>query len=518
MRRADELTIEEQGIPGLVLMENAGFALYGELKAQWAPLSTKRIAILCGKGNNGGDGLVLARQLRMHDPDARLSVFLFADPELLSPDARANYEIYRKMGGLVEILPDEPTWEFHAEDVVRADVIVDALLGTGLTGPARGLLGRIIQHVNKRCPGAGVLSVDLPSGMPSDIGSPAGDAMRSDACVTFTAPKPAQVFGPNAEKVGALTVAPIGTSREIRTRVCEPWLAQVEASDFATLLRPRAASGHKGTYGHVIAIGGSGAKPGAISMTGEAALRAGAGLVTVATPRSAARVVTQRTPELMTMPLADADDGSISAEAYSPQWWTQRTVAAVGPAIGTDPENQALVRKVVRECPLPLVVDADGLTALAAEGEGNWGTKAPYLVLTPHPGEMGRLVGLPASEVEDNRVEFARRFASERGVYLVLKGHRTLIATPSGDVLVNPTGAPAMATAGSGDVLTGLIAGLLAQFPSTEPQFVIAAAVYLHGLAGERGAEELGEKPLLATDMISYLPEALREAEARLAG
>jgi NAD(P)H-hydrate epimerase len=507
MGEADRATAA-RGVPGLVLMENAGARVYELLAHRYSPLAGHRIVVLCGKGNNGGDGFVVARQLATRARAARLDVILLGDPQKLKGDAAANYAALQAVDVEPVVATDSAGWLEVLPLLTPATLLVDALLGTGLRGPAEGLFARVIEDVNTGFPHAKVVAVDMPSGMPSDTGEPLGPTMRADHTVTFTAPKVSQVFPPNCERLGALTVAPIGTVESVFEAIQGLRLSLVEAADIGALFMAREKSSHKGDFGHVLIVGGSRSKPGAVLMAGTAALRSGAGLVTVATAAGAAPAVVSHTPELMTLPATEEPDGSMGASSFDMTALDGKTVVALGPGVGTNDANQALVARIVNETEAPLIVDADGLTALAAIKD--WNAKSPYLVLTPHPGEMGRLTGLSSAEVQQRRVEVARSLAQAKGVYVVLKGFRTLIASPDGELLVNPTGTPAMAKGGSGDILTGMIAALLAQFQDTQPELVIAAAVYLHGLAGELAVAEGSEQTLAATDLLGYLPEAIR--------
>ena len=509
MREIDRVTIEQRGVPGLVLMENAGLRVCEFLAEKYSPLDQQRIVILCGRGNNGGDGLVVARQLVVRGLSAGLHVVLFGDAERLKGDAAVNYKMLRAVDFAPFTVGDSEEWQDLRPKLLPATIVLDALLGTGLRGPAEGLFLEVIRDLNANFQHASIVAVDMPSGLPSDSGEPLGEAVRARHTVTFTAPKVSQIFPPNCEAVGGLCVASIGTARSVLESNPDLNLSLTEPGDFAGLFAPRGRAAHKGDFGHVLVIGGSRARPGAVLMAGTSALRAGAGLVTVATARSAAAAAVSHTPELMTLPVLEADDGSMLADAFQTNWTERATVVALGPGIGTKPANQELVRRIVREVGLPMVVDADGLTALAS-ADGDWDAGSQVLVLTPHPGEMSRLTGLPTARIQERRVEVARKFAQDRGVYLVLKGYRTLTATPDGRVLVNPTGTPAMASGGSGDVLTGMIAGLLAQFAAVPPERVVAAAVYLHGLAAELATEEGCEQSTLATDVLSFLPRAIR--------
>jgi len=482
MREVDRRTAA-MGIPGIVLMENAGHRVVEFLAERFAPLPAQRIVVLCGKGNNGGDGMVVARQLHTRFNPQELHVVLLATPEELKGDAAANYRMLAACGC--------PVWREIPAEARLATLVVDALLGTGITGPATGVMLAGIREINGGFPLAKVVAVDIPSGMPSDSGEPVGEFARADYTVTFTAPKAGQVLPPNCDGVGELVVGPIGSPPELYEDV---WLSLLEPEMFEELLAPRPRGGHKGTFGHVLVVAGGPGKTGAAAMTGQGALRAGAGLVTVVSAASATPVIASHAPELMTASL----EAGLSGIAEG------KTVIAMGPGLGRTPDIEALVARAVAEFEQPIVLDAD---ALVGQPEGVPGR---VRVLTPHPGEMSRLTGKTTTEIQSDRVGAARAFATDRRVTLVLKGQRTVIAFPDGRVWINPTGTPALGTGGSGDVLTGMISGFLAQFPG-EPDQAVAAAVYLHGLAGEIGARALGEKCLIATDILRYLPDAMEE-------
>jgi hydroxyethylthiazole kinase-like uncharacterized protein yjeF len=491
MREVDRKTIE-QGIPGIVLMENAAHRVVEFLAERFAPFSQQRVVVMCGKGNNGGDGLAIARQLHTRLHPQELYVVLLAEPGDLKGDAAANYRMLAVCG--CPVLHEIPA------EARMATLVIDALLGTGITGEATGRMRDGIREINHGFPLARVVAVDIPSGMPSDSGDPAGEMARADLTVTFTAAKVAQVLPPNCDHVGELVVGAIGSPPKLYDHV---WLSQVEPEMFRDLLAPRPLDGHKGTFGHVLVVAGSRGKTGAAAMSGLSALRAGAGLVTVASAASAIGSIAAFTPELMTEPLDETAEGAIAGNAKVESAAEGKTVVAMGPGLGRGADVEGLVSRLVKNLAQPMVIDADALTADIA---GNGKTR----VLTPHPGEMARMSGKSTAEVQQDRVGAARRFAMERQVTLVLKGHRTAIAFADGRVWINPTGTPAMGTGGTGDVLTGLIAGFLAQFPKS-PDLAVAAAVYLHGLAGEIGARALGEKCLIATDILVYLPDAMEE-------
>jgi NAD(P)H-hydrate epimerase len=492
MREVDRRTVE-LGIPGIVLMENAAHRVVEFLVQRFAPLGSQRIVVLCGKGNNGGDGLAIARQLHTRFRPLALDVVLLAAPEDLKGDAAANLRMLAVAG--CPVLSEIPERARHAT------VVIDALLGTGITGPAGGRMLEGIRQINSAFALAKVVAVDLPSGMASDSAEPVGETARADYTVTFTAPKPAQVLPPNCDRVGELVVGAIGSPEELYQ---DAWLSLLEPAMFRSLLQPRPPGGHKGTFGHVLVIAGSRGKTGAAAMAGIAALRSGAGLVTVASASSAIFVIATHAPELMTVPLTETHNGAIAQAVDLESLIEGKTVIAIGPGLGRHPGTDTLVATVVEEFARPMVVDADAL------GTPVQGAPGRVRVLTPHPGEMARLTGQTVTEIQKDRVGAARALAIARQVTVVLKGQRTLIAFPDGRVWINPTGTPAMGTGGSGDILTGLIAGLLAQFPS-QPDEAVAAAIYLHGRAGELGARSLGEKCLIATDLLRYLPQAMEE-------
>ena len=490
MREVDRRT-SELGVPGLVLMENAGQRVVEVLAHAYAPLREQRIIVMCGKGNNGGDGLVVARQLYTRFHPRALHVVLAGDPGEMEGDAAANYRMLEAVGCPVsfELTPEMET----------ATLIVDALLGTGIHGAAKGRALELIRAINDRFPLADVVSVDLPSGLDSDSGVPPGETVHASHTVTFTAPKLCHVLSPACELSGHLHVAAIGSPRELYEQDAAIYLSLSEPGLFAHLFRPRVRDSNKGLYGHALVIGGSRGKSGAAAMAGIGALRAGAGLVTVASTEAALGSIAAHAPEIMTELLAFDDPARARI-------LERKNVVAIGPGLGQDPQTVQFVRGMVEQTPLPMVVDADGLNALAGHPTRyRWPR-----IFTPHPGEMSRLNGRTIAEIQADRIGTARAFATERDVYLVFKGNRSVVAAPDGRVWINPTGSPAMATGGTGDVLTGLIAGLVAQFPD-QIDTALLAAVYLHGRCGELGAAKLGEKSLIATDLFEYLPEAMRE-------
>jgi NAD(P)H-hydrate epimerase len=501
MREIDRVTSQRFGVASLTLMENAGTAVADFVITQFPDV--KRIAVICGKGNNGGDGFVAARRLREVGREVRVA--LLADPADLRGDAA---EMFKKMELVSIVLKShEDLTSAKAHGAFDADLIVDALLGTGFRPPVSGLYAEAIAAMNAK--DVPVVAVDIPSGADADvIGEQTGAVVRADAVVTFTAPRPAHAFGTLTS--GPTTIAPIGSPDEAIVSALK--LNVTAPRDIALLFAPRASAANKGSFGHVLVIGGSVGKAGAAAMAGMSVLRTGAGLSTVATPRSVLSTVAGFHPEVMTEPLHETDAGTISLRAleygHLDQLARGKTVLAIGPGISRNPETVEFVRTVVGKYAVPTVVDADGLNAFEGVAEKLNGNTAP-LVITPHPGEMGRLLGISAPEVQRDRLNIARTFAREHKLVVVLKGHRTLIAQPNGDVWVNTTGNPGMATGGTGDILTGIIAGTISQHTGDLATAVIAA-VYLHGLAGDIACETMGEQSLVATDLVKALPEAIR--------
>ena len=501
MREIDRVTSERFGVPSLTLMENAGAAVAGFVTARFP--DARRIGVICGKGNNGGDGFVAARHL--HGTDRTVKVLLLCDPGELRGDAAENYTKLPAAPVLART-PEELQAE-AAQAVLQSDLLLDAILGTGFRPPVNPLYGEAIARINASP--APVVAVDIPSGAGADVlGASPGIVARADAVVTFTAPRPAHALKPLTD--GPTVIAPIGSPDEAITSSLQ--LNLITAHDVSPLIQPRRAAAHKGSFGHVLVIGGSTGKAGAAAMAGMAALRAGAGLSTVGTPKSVLPTVAGFHPEVMTEPLEETEIGSISLRAlgygHVDALAKDKSVLAVGPGISRHTETAEFVRTVVKKFKTPIVLDADGLNAFegrAAELKGEGRT----LVLTPHPGEMARLTGLSTADLEKDRITVARAFAREHKVILVLKGHRTLVAEPDGAIWVNATGNPGMATGGTGDILTGMISGLLAQNREAVLP-AVTAAVHLHGLAGDIARETTGEHSLTATDLLARLPEAFR--------
>lgn len=506
MREADRRTIDEVGLPGVVLMENAGAAVVRVLRERYA--SARRPLVLCGKGNNGGDGFVVARRLL----DLAPATLLLGSRDQVRGDALTHLKACERSGVAVTEVADAAAWAEVLERVRRADVVVDALLGTGLRQQPSGLVAQAIGEIARAAEaGTPVVAVDLPSGLSSDTGEVTWPTARASVTVAFAAPKYGHVLPPACDRVGELVVADIGIARTT-LEGGGPRLFLLEAADAARAFPERAPGAHKGTYGHLLIVAGAVGKTGAAVLAATGALRSGAGLVTVATPADALPLVASGRPELMTEPLPVTRSGELAPEALDRALAlaAARDAAVVGPGLGQGSATRAFVRELVKRCPVPLLVDADGLNAIAPSEREAGALEAlrrdAATVLTPHPGEMARLVGLRAAEVQGRRLETARRCAQETGAFVILKGQRTLVCRPDGLAAVNPTGNPGMATGGTGDVLAGIVGALLARH---EAWTAACAGVYLHGLAGDRAAASVGPESLLAGDVAEALPQAI---------
>ena len=559
MRQLDSETIERIGIPGIVLMETAGSAIVRSIRRDYP--DCQRIGVFVGKGNNGGDGLVIARQLAHAGCDVH--IFLVSPAESFTGDAQTNLQIAQNLG-----LPMEDA--VTAISQTRCELFVDAIFGTGLRRPVVGEIADVIEGIN-RLP-VPVIAVDLPSGLDADTGQPLGACVRADKTVTIGFPKRGLLLHPGAEFAGKLEVADIGFPKQVvdAQKSSVNWTTAREAADWLPS-RPRAS--HKGSYGRVLVVAGSTGMTGAAALASEAALRIGAGLVTLAIPKSLNPILEMKLSEVMTLPLPETEAGSLAESAAEPILkFVEKTksVMAIGPGLSQQPETVSLVHKLVQaKSAFGRVIDADGLNALAqtiisheagmaGDRPPPYGSKTsrddvagdrpppygsttsrdddmvgdrptPYAsgtvargpvpralsnintVLTPHPGEMARLIGKPISAIEADRIGTAQQFAQEWGVTLLLKGAPTVTACAGGGTWINSTGNPGMATAGMGDVLTGIIAGLMAQGLSGETAAVLGS--YLHGLAGDIAAASLGMHGLIASDVLNAVPQAVQKAE-----
>jgi NAD(P)H-hydrate epimerase len=517
MQACDRVTTERFGVPSLKLMRAASAAVAGFTREHFPGL--QRVTVLCGRGNNGGDGMMTARMLAT--AGMKVTTILLGAPEGIAGDAAAAWrELASPAHGVIHVVKS-------AEELVQqksaldTDLIVDAVVGTGFTPPLKGMALAALEWI-KGSP-APVLAIDLPSGWPADSNEASLNTpvYPADAVITFTAPKPGHVFGQLTRRWDQpIVVAPIGSPDEaIVSELQLTWAG----SAHALTQQPRPADSNKGKFGHVLVIGGSVGKSGAPAMTSLTAMRAGAGLVTAAIPAPVLPQVSAYAPELMTWPLPANSAGQIASKGLTPELFDSltagKTVIAVGPGLGQGPGVVKLLGSVLSETKTPVVIDADALNALAANPQlmsklAKAGNESRTLVLTPHPGEMARLASKSVAEIQANRLEVARTFAQKNRVTLLLKGWRTLIAHPDGSVAVNTTGNPAMAKGGSGDMLTGLIAGLLAQYQN-ETARVVEAAVYLHGLAADLAVIETDEHTLLPTDTLREFSRAFRFRSCR---
>ncbi len=517
MRDVDRLTTERHGISSLQLMENAGSAVAAFLREKLSGLARRRIVVLCGKGNNGGDGFVVARLLK--EAGCSPDVILFGDSRQVQGDAAINLKRWRSASGTLEVVTREEDWEVARKKLDVADVVVDAMLGTGLRGPVEGLLALAIEDANtarqRRSRNATmplVLAVDIPSGLGSDDVDYGGPTVIADYTVTFTAPKVGQLISPRASNCGVLAVRTIGTPPEMIESDASIKLRWLEPGEFRSLPLARDPVSNKGSYGHALIVAGSLGKSGAAILGARSALRSGAGLVTVATPLPVLQVVASGMPEMMTEPLLATEAGSASLRNLDygriTEIMARKSVLAIGPGMSTQPETQQFIRTVVGKASLPVILDADGLNAFAAEAASLLHREGAAMAITPHPGEMARLLGCTVKEVQDRRSHVALESAAKWNTFVVLKGFHTIVAAPTGEAYINTTGNPGMATGGTGDVLTGILAGLTAQFGIADWMRVIGFGVYLHGLAGDIAASRVGEAPLIASDVIEAIPEA----------
>ena len=510
MREIDRKTIDEIGIPGAVLMENAGIRITQAILKRFPEVAERNIVVVAGKGNNGGDGFVVARHL--FNRGARPTVLLLAKKDEVKGDAALNLAVAGRIGVEIVETPTLAEWKKHKVGIRlgHASVIIDAIFGTGLLKPADGIFAAAIEDINRA--GAFKVAVDIPSGLSSDTHLIIGPAIKADLTVALAAPKIGHILPPAEAYVGELVVVDISLPPFL---FGDPGLKLefVEKTTLASYFKKRKKDSHKGSYGHLFVLAGSLGKTGAAAMAARAALRTGSGLVTVGTPQSCLPAVAKSMMELMTEALPETPQKTLS-ESGLPlilDLMKGKDAVLIGPGISTHPSTAKLIISLLPKIKAPVVIDADGLNILSDHPDALRSLPKPA-VLTPHPGEFARMIGRSNRDVLDRRLELAPRFSEQFGVYLVLKGYRTLIATPEGRVFINPTGNPGMATGGSGDVLSGMIASLIIQ--EKDVLGATLAAVYLHGLSGDIGARILGERALMAGDLIKYLPKALKEMES----
>jgi hydroxyethylthiazole kinase-like uncharacterized protein yjeF len=546
MREADRRTIEELGIPSATLMERAGAAVVDAIDARWprvadipgdirpadtsvggpvagpgprpalgpapvpgsAPDSVAgsmpgRVAVLCGRGNNGGDGFVIARIFRERRID--VVTYLIGQIDQVAGDARLMLDAARQARVEIVEVPDADAWRTQRSAALQCGLIVDAMFGTGIRVPLTGFVATVIEDVNASA--RPIVAVDLPSGLSADTPEVSGAAIRATLTVTFAAPKLPLVLPPGSEWAGEVVVADIGIPASVIAELDDPRMETVTHDSIRALIAPRAADSHKGTYGRILIVAGSVGKTGAAFMSAMSALRSGAGLVTVATPASCLPTIASMGAEYMTMPLDEDAEGGLASGAVEQVMAIEADVIAVGPGLGRSSSTATVIRALVERARVTTVLDADALIAFAGDPTALARRGGAAAIITPHPGEMARLVGRSTADVQSNRLDVATSFALAHRVHVVLKGHRTLVASPEGHVAINTTGNPGMATAGAGDVLTGVIAAWAARL--ADPADACRLAVYLHGLAGDLAEAEHGETALIAGDIIDELGHAV---------
>lgn len=504
MKDIDRKAIQEIGIIGPILMENAGIQITKEILTKSPDVRKEKIVIVAGKGNNGGDGFVVARHL--FNRGCRPLVLLLALKKELRGDAALNAQIADKMGIEIREINSAQKWSANKRILTKATLLVDGIFGTGLIKPAKGLFAQAIEDINKSK--AFKVAIDIPSGLSADTFEIIGPCVRADLTVTLAAAKIAHVFPPAEDYMGELKISDISVPPYMFAEESLK-LEWVEEDMIRPYFERRNKDTHKGTYGHLFVVSGSLGKTGAAIMAGKSALKMGAGLVTVGTPQSCLPIVARSMMELMTEPLPETEEGTLSSQALEKvlSLLKGKDALMLGPGISTHDSTKEFVITLLPKIKIPVVLDADALNILALNPDLLKSLSKPA-VITPHPGEFARLVRLSTEEVLAKRLELVPRFSAEYGVYVVLKGYRTLIGAPDGRTYINPTGNPGMASAGSGDVLSGMIASMVIQEKNILE--AVLAAVYIHGLSGDIGAKRLGEKFLTAGNIITYLPAAVK--------
>ncbi|MGD9850795.1 MAG: NAD(P)H-hydrate dehydratase [Nitrospirales bacterium] len=505
MQSLDRRTIQETHVAGTTLMERAGQGVVAKLIASWGSPKGHTIVIVCGKGNNGGDGFVVARLL--HKKGAKVHTILLSPPKELSQDAKTMYRRLTQLAPRtrLHIQPSPETFQALLEG---GHMIVDAILGTGLTSTVREPYLSAIRLINQ-C-SRKVVAVDIPSGLDSDSGMVLGSAVNADLTITFGYPKVGLYLGAAIDRVGQIHVVDIGIPSKFADDL-SPHIQLLTPDRVRPMIPARPLTAHKGTFGHAGIMAGSPGKTGAAAMAGLSALRIGAGLVTIASPRSVSPILEAKLLEVMTDPMPDSPKHRLGMDAYSAllSFVQHKSALGIGPGLGVSEDTTALLIKLLPQLTIPCLLDADALNGLARHPEVFSATKFPP-ILTPHPGEMARLMGegYSANTINQDRLTIATRFAQQCRAIVVLKGARTIVADPVGKMAICPTGNPGMASAGMGDVLTGIISGLLAQGLSSWD--AAQAGVYIHGLAGDLAATRLGQAGLIASDVISAIPQALQ--------
>ena len=509
MREADRRTIEDIGIPSVVLMENAGRQAVAAMEAAFDDLASSHVAVLCGRGNNGGDGFVIARTLLQRGVEA--SVFLLGSVADVRGDARTNLDILGNIGLTVVEITDAQEWELHFSQISECDLVVDAIVGTGFRGQLSGLLETVVADVNGM--GVPIVAVDLPTGVSADSHLVQGETIEASMTVTLAAPKIPLVFPPADTRGGDLVIADIGIPYPVIDELEGPYLELLTRERMREIVPVRTPDSHKGDFGRVLIVAGSRGRTGAAHLAALGALRSGAGLVTIAAPRSTVPIIAAMAPEYMTEPLDETPEGTIDFDAIDRVLDLKADVIAVGPGLGQSAGTSAFVHALVERAGVPLVLDADALNAFASEPERLVGRDGVDVIITPHPGEMARLLNISIEAVQHDRLKHAREFAVAHRLHVALKGHRTVMAGPDGRTFVNLTGNAGMATGGTGDILTGMIAAWFAQLLDAEAATKLA--VYLHGSAGDLAEADEGEVSLTAGDLASRIGDAILELTAR---
>ena len=509
MRDMDRLAIESHGIPGLVLMESAGKGAARVLLAQFADHLKAGVGIICGKGNNGGDGFVMARYLADHR--IRVTVYLLAKTSMVKGDAAANLNRLAPLDIPVIEVPDENAFSKAISSLDQHGLLVDAILGTGLSADVKGFFKTVIDYMNQRP--TPIFAVDVPSGLNSDTGQPCGACIRAQATATFALPKIGHFSYPGAEYTGKLEIIDIGIPEAVVQSV-KPKQQLLTAEQIRHRLRPRSADTHKGRTGHLLVVAGSVGKTGAAALAAGSAMRCGAGLVTLSIAESLHSIAETLVLEVMTAPLTESRCGVLGDAAVDDikKLISGKACLAIGPGIGQAPETRRLIQKIISQIEIPMVIDADGLNNLTGQTQLLKSLKAPA-VLTPHPGEMARLIDATPAEVQHNRLKCARDFATNFKVHVVLKGAATVIAHPDGKAYINPTGNSGMASGGMGDVLTGVLAGFITQ--GFSPEEAAHAAVYLHGAAADTLAKTIGPFGYLAGEVMNAIPGEIKKLIAK---
>lgn len=510
MNSIDSLTINKMGIPGIVLMENAALKVVEEIIKMLGKPESKRLVIFAGKGNNGGDAFAVARH--MHNKGAKVSVFLLSPPKDIKGDARINLDVLANMGIRTVEIKDKGELDGLGCDIGCADLIVDGILGTGIRGEVRGIIKGAIEAINKS--GKRIISIDIPSGVDGESGKICGSAINAHKTVTFGFPKIGQLVHPGCDATGELIVADIGIPREVVAGL-ELKAELIDRKMAEAIVPQRCNNSNKGDYGKVFIVSGSVGMTGAGCLTAEASLRSGAGLVYLGVPSILSSIYDASLLEAVTIPLEDEDKGSLSRQSI-PRILSRlknAAVAAVGPGLTVDDEIVEIVGSIIESSTIPLVMDADALNAISKD-VNVLKKRNSEIIITPHPGEMSRLAGISTEEVQNNRMEVAAEFSARWGVITVLKGYRTVIACPDGSTYINTTGNSGMATAGTGDVLTGIMAGLIGQ--GVKPREAAAAAVYIHGKAGDNAACKKGEHGMIAGDVVKEIPFVIKELAKKI--